>query len=244
MDNTISDNGSVNSQAAGGAISQRSISSSSLLQSFQNSREYADLREVDEQSSVLTCSSCGIHLGEDASIPKHVEHSNATGLSSTSIDNGIDEDDDAGNSSIYRRDEEDVLLDLPFSSANISGRVTPLSLVSSFSHGGGGGVDGASGGVGLSGGPPDGLSVANHTVHNFNPISTISGIVLPHGTNVYSIQGSNHCPTATPLNMSMGRFGTNEFASNFVQRNGPSDVTERFNKFDLPAVRSVECKFI
>ncbi|CAH8503141.1 unnamed protein product [Heterobilharzia americana] len=161
----------------GAAISQPSTTSSSchlnssFMHSFQNSHDQVDVREVDEQSSLLTCSSCGVHLGEDV-MPDPIP------------ENSESQDVDNSNGQIGTQVDEQ--------STNISGRVTPLSLTSATSRGG--------------------------------PLTQSS---FPSTENNY--RGSR-----------LTRCGPNDFPSTLFQRHCTSDVTEKFNKFDLPPARLTE----
>ncbi|CAH8514818.1 unnamed protein product [Schistosoma rodhaini] len=216
VDSASSDNDS-DSGLIGAAVSQHSTASSSchlnssFIQSYQNSHDHNDVREVDEQSSLLTCSSCGVRLGEDVipdPIPENVE-SQDVDINSDQIETQVDEQ------SSYPRDEEDALSDLPLSSANISGRVTPLSLTSTTSRGGQ-------------------LAQPNiHGTENNYRVSAMfsqSGIILPTGTAL---------PSNT-THLGLTRCGPNEFPSTMFQRHCTPDVTEKFNKFDLPPNRMTE----
>ncbi|VDQ02421.1 unnamed protein product [Trichobilharzia regenti] len=206
----------------GAATSQHSTASSSchfnasFLHSFQSSHDTADVREVDEQSSLLTCSSCGVHLGEDVipdPIPENSESQDAThDISSDQIGTQVDEQ------SSYPRDEEDALSDLPLSSANISGRVTPLSLTSTTSRGGQ-----------LT------HSSFHGTENNYRTsgMYSQSGLILPTGTTLP--------PNVAHLaRCGGGSSGPGDFPSTLFQRHCTPDVTEKFNKFDLPPPRLTE----
>ncbi|CAH8505469.1 unnamed protein product [Schistosoma intercalatum] len=201
----------------GAAVSQHSTASSSchlnssFIQSYQNSHDHNDVREVDEQSSLLTCSSCGVRLGEDVipdPIPENAE-SQDVDINSDQIETQVDEQ------SSYPRDEEDALSDLPLSSANISGRVTPLSLTSTTSRGG-----------------QLAQPIIHGTENNYrvSGMFSQSGLILPTGTTLP--------PNTTHLGLT--RCGPNEFPSTMFQRHCTPDVTEKFNKFDLPQNRMTE----
>ncbi|TNN08876.1 GTPase-activating protein and VPS9 domain-containing protein [Schistosoma japonicum] len=216
VDSTSSDSDSDNS-LIGAAVSQHSTASSSchlnssFLQSYQNSHDQTDIREVDEQSSLLTCSSCGVRLGEDVNpdpIPENVESEDAD-ISSGQIGTQVDEQ------SSYPRDEEDALSDLPLSSANISGRVTPLSLTSTTSRG---------------------VPLTQSSIHCAESNCRVagmfpqSGLILPTGTMLPS----------NAAHLGLTRCGPPEFPTIMFQRQCTSDVTEKFNKFDLPPSRMTE----
>ncbi|KAK4469706.1 hypothetical protein MN116_007231 [Schistosoma mekongi] len=216
VDSTSSDSDS-DSSLIGAAVSQHSTASSSchlnssFLQSYQNSHDQTDIREVDEQSSLLTCSSCGVRLGEDVNpdpIPENVESEDAD-ISNDQIGTQVDEQ------SSYPRDEEDALSDLPLSSANISGRVTPLSLTSTTSRG-----------VPLTQSSIHGAE-SNRRVAGMFPQS---GLILPTGTMLPS----------NAAHLGLTRCGPPEFPTIMFQRHCTSDVTEKFNKFDLPPSRMTE----
>ncbi|CAI2726796.1 unnamed protein product [Schistosoma spindalis] len=216
VDSASSDSDS-DSGLIGAAVSQHSTASSSchlnssFIQSYQNSHDHNDVREVDEQSSLLTCSSCGVRLGEDVipdPIPENVE-SQDVDINSDQIETQVDEQ------SSYPRDEEDALSDLPLSSANISGRVTPLSLTSTTSRGG-----------------QLAQPIIHGTENNYrvSGMFSQSGLILPTGTTL---------PSNT-THLGLTRCGPNEFPSTMFQRHCTPDVTEKFNKFDLPPNRMTE----
>ncbi|CAH8840864.1 unnamed protein product [Trichobilharzia szidati] len=214
----------------GAATSQHSTASSSchfnasFLHSFQSSsHDTADVREVDEQSSLLTCSSCGVHLGEDVipdPIPENSESQDGThDIGSDQIGTQVDEQ------SSYPRDEEDALSDLPLSSANISGRVTPLSLTSTTSRGGQ-----------LT------HSSFHGTENNYRTsgMYSQSGLILPTGTTLpANVAHLARCGVGG-VGGGGGGSGPVDFPSTLFQRHCTPDVTEKFNKFDLPPPRLTE----
>ncbi|OON15120.1 hypothetical protein X801_09080, partial [Opisthorchis viverrini] len=163
-----------------------------------------DTQEADERSSVRTCSSCGIHItGGEA-------------LSRTTDAPRVPLDDGNLNG---RLDEDDALSDLPLSSANVSGRVTPLSLASSASR--------ATSGVVVP-------HIMDHPNNSRGHAYSRSGFVLPTPPVTLSTSGGVGGSVGT------ARCCLIDFPPTILQRNMSSDVTDKFGKFDLPPVRIAE----
>ncbi|CAL8106428.1 unnamed protein product [Calicophoron daubneyi] len=162
----------------------------------------------EEQSSIHTCSSCDIRIQNNrlnaARTLMGADASNADLASQAQLEDG---------QSAGHLDEDDALSDIPLSSANVSGRVTPLSLTSSTSRGGG---------ITLN------QSAENHGVRAAG--YTRAGLVLPNGVSL---------PAAT-VNGGVVRGGILEFTSTLLPRHGSPDVTDKFGKFDLPNPRIPE----
>ncbi|KAF5399820.1 hypothetical protein PHET_06510 [Paragonimus heterotremus] len=163
----------------------------------------ADIQETDERSSVRTCSSCGGHLD-------HVD-GEVRNLRLNSQPNGDN------SSLVVRPDEEDALSDLPLSSANVSGRVTPLSLASSTSRG--------------ATGVQNTNQLTGEQNGNRTGIYGRAGLVLPNG-----VMG---LPRVT-VTANGVRAGFLDFSPAALPRHGSLDVTDKFGKFDLPPVRMSE----
>ncbi|KAF6780221.1 hypothetical protein AHF37_00477 [Paragonimus kellicotti] len=193
---------SLNSLQTSG-FESHSVCGMELTSSGCDSVRTADIQEADERSSVRTCSSCGGHLD-------HVD-GEVRNLRLNSQPNGDN------SSLVVRPDEEDALSDLPLSSANVSGRVTPLSLASSTSRGAAG-VQNTSQLIGEQNG-------------NRAGVYGRAGLVLPNG--VIGL------PRVTVTTNGI-RAGFSDFSPAALPRHGSLDVTDKFGKFDLPPIRMPE----
>ncbi|KAG5449386.1 hypothetical protein CSKR_101170 [Clonorchis sinensis] len=163
-----------------------------------------DTQEADERSSVRTCSSCGIHLTGGEALPRTTDAPRVP----------LDDSNLNG-----RLDEDDALSDLPLSSANVSGRVTPLSLASSASR--------ATSGVVVP-------HILDHPNTSRGHAYSRSGFVLPTPPVTLSTSGGVGGSVGT------ARCCLIDFPPTILQRNMSSDVTDKFGKFDLPPVRIAE----
>lgn len=168
---------------------------------------------MEDQSSNFSCSSCGVRFQVDdghreragrncLSRPSQLSDETRTEDGTTSRGNDDDDGEDG-------EEEEDALSsDLPLSSANVSGRVTPLSLASSTSRGGllpANGLPPSAGASELRG-------------------NRAAGFLFPSGTVPMA---SNHVSGGTVLDV----------PPVLLQRHEYPDVTEKFGKFDLSTSR-------
>ncbi|THD21709.1 hypothetical protein D915_007216 [Fasciola hepatica] len=195
-----------------------------------------DVNEVDERSSGVTCSSCGIRVSgttDDAEQRDLVADDGSRGDGGSHEDGGqlsrrLDGEDHEA--------EEDALSDLPdLSSANVSGRVTPLSLTSSTSRGGTGGAGPPSINVAFSGESP------GTRVRTYNR----AGLIFPNGVTMSGSTATAVAAVSTSGGTRTGnsgsvRFGMLEFPASLLHTHESPDVTEKFGKFELPVTRLTE----
>ncbi|VDP72238.1 unnamed protein product [Echinostoma caproni] len=178
------------------------------------------VNEADERSSGITCSSCGVRVSEATDDTEQRDLGTDDG---SRVDGDSHEGDvhlDRRLDSEDREAEEDALSDLPdLSSANVSGRVTPLSITSSTSRGESPGT--------------------RSRVYNRAGLVFPNGISLP-GSTAAAVAAVSSSGGATTGNPGSVRFGILDFPASLLHTHESPDVTEKFGKFELPVTRLPE----